>query len=602
MAHFPSRVGILRPIGEMVSMRFLVPMSARLYAGFAAILGLLSFSTVTLAQPARVATPRLLVVISVDQLCQDYLIRFQDNFPEDPRASLFRNVLLNGAWYPNCHHQHAITLTAPGHAVLLTGAYPNTHGVIRNDWFDRGTGKSRYCVADSTTEVIGIPSGKSVSPRALLVDTVGDRLKTATAGRSKVFGVAIKDRAAILMAGHLADAAYWLESNQWVTSSYYRSDLPGYLRNLNDGKSIEQFRGKTWNLLLPQSQYHNQTADDNVHENPPAGWTAAFPHVLANMGELTADEFGEHVLFSPFGNEYTLLAAREIIAHEKLGADDVPDLLAINFSSNDYVGHAYGPLSYEVEDMTYRTDRQLAEFTSYLDKQVGSGHWTLAVTSDHGVAPIPEMMAEVRTNGAQSLPAKRNPLGDPKLLKQQLEALLREALNVKETGNADAKDLILELDPNQIYLNHEHPQMAGKELAHAREVIRDWLLDQPHVAAAATREELLGGGDARLLRQLRLSFHAVRGGDVLFCYTPYSMPGSTLVNAKPRGTTHGSPWHYDTHVPLLLLGHGVAPGRYERQVSPANLAPTAACLLGVDAPSGCVEAPLQEALLPMKKF
>lgn len=587
---------------KMASMNCLAPISIWPLTRIATFWIFLSFSGVAYPQPNSVTSPRLLVVISVDQLCQDYLIRFQDNFPDNPRESLFRNVLLNGAWYPNCHHQHAITLTAPGHGVLLTGAYPNTHGVIRNDWFDRGSGKTRYCVSDPNTETIGVPSDRSMSPRVLLVDTVGDRLKAATAGKSKVFGVAIKDRAAILMAGHLADAAFWLEKNQWVTSSYYRSDLPGYLRNLNDGKSIEQFRGKTWDLLLPQEKYHNQTDDDNVYENPPKGWTAAFPHMLANVGELTSDEFGEHVLFSPFGNEYTLLAAHEIIEHEKLGADEVPDLLVMNFSSNDYVGHAFGPLSYEVEDMTYRTDRQLAEFTAYLDKQVGAGHWTLAITSDHGVAPIPEMVAEPTANGAQSLPAKRNPLGELKTVKQRLEGLLRRELKIDESSNDDAKDVILDLDPNQIYLNHEHPQMASGKLAHARMVIRDWLLDQPHVAAAATREELLGGGDARLLRQLRLSFHAVRGGDVLFCYTPYSIPGSSLVNAKPKGTTHGSPWTYDTHVPLLLLGYGIVPGRYERQVSPANLAPTASCLLGIDSPGGCVEAPLQEALVPAQKF
>lgn len=555
---------------------------------------------VNAAQPESSAAPRLVVVVSVDQLCQDYLIRFQDNFP-DARESLFRAVLEQGAWYPNCHHEHAFTITAPGHAVQLTGAYPCTNGVIGNDWFDRTTGKSRYCVADPTVKIVGIPEGKSMSPRALLVDTVGDRLKLATNGEAKVIGIAIKDRAAILMSGHLADAAYWLEKNQWVTSTYYRLDLPGYLRNLNEGKAIDQYRGKTWELLLPREKYHNQGPDDNEYENPPAGFTAAFPHALADAGELTPDAFGDQVLFSPFGNDYTLLAAREIIVHEKLGADQVPDLLTINFSSNDYVGHAFGPLSYEAEDMTYRTDRQLAEFVKFLDERVGKGLWSLALTADHGVAPIPEMVAKPSEPGERSLPAKRNPLGDLKTVRGLLETLVRTKLKIKDPSEGEpGTKVILELEANQVYVNHDLPELVG-QMAAAQGLIRDWLLAQPYVAAAATRDELLRGGNARLQEKLRLSFHPSRSGDVLFVYTPYSIPGSSATG-KPKGTTHGSPWHYDTHVPLLLIGQGIAPGCYDRRVSPACLAPTASRLLGVDSPGGCIVEPLQEALQSVKKF
>ena len=532
--------------------------------------------------------PRLIVVVSVDQFCQDYLIRFQDNFSTDPQESVFRSIMQNGAWFPNCHHAHAFTYTAPGHAVQLTGAYPCTSGVIENQWFDRASGASRYCVSDPTVEVIGLPSEKPMSPRVLLVDTVGDCLRLATNGKAKVVGVAIKDRAAILMSGHRANAAYWLEKNQWVTSSYYRNDLPGYLRVLNQGNAIDQYRGKTWELALPKERYHNQGEDDNEFENPPVGFSAAFPHALAKKGELTPEKFGEQVLFSPFGNEYTLLAAREIIDNEKLGADDIPDLLAINFSSNDYIGHAFGPMSFEVEDMTYRTDRQLALFTKYLDEKVGVGRWTLAITSDHGVAPIPELIAKQPQSGMQILTAKRNPLGELKIVRERLDAMIRKELQLGAATAEDSEKVILDLDSNQVYLNHEHSKMRGELLVAAQRIVRDWLLSQPYVAGAATREELLGGGNARLMQQLRLSFHPGRSGDVLFVYTPYSIPGSTAVNAKSKGTTHGSPWHYDTNVPLLLLGNGIAPGRYERRVSPAQLAPTVSRLLGINSPGGCV--------------
>jgi predicted AlkP superfamily pyrophosphatase or phosphodiesterase len=543
------------------------------------------------AQELKPGGPKLLVVVSVDQFCQDYLIRFQDNFPTNPNDSLFRAVLDQGAYFANCHHAHAFTITAPGHAVQLTGTYPGTHGVIENDWFDRTTGKTRYCVSDPTVEVVGVTSTKPMSPRVLLVDTVGDRLKLATGGKSKVFGVAIKDRAAILMTGHRADCAFWMEKNQWVTSTYYRDSLPGYIRNLNDSKAIEQFRGKTWDLLLTRDKYRNNGPDENEFENPPSGWTSTFPHKLAKAGELTPDKFGDHVLFSPFGNDYTLMAAREVIEHEKLGQDEYPDLLAINFSSNDYVGHAFGPQSLEVEDMTYRTDRQLAEFTAYLDLKVGKGNWTLALTADHGVAPIPEMVAKPQQDGQQALPGKRAPLGDLKAVREKLEGMLRNELEMPE-GSAK---VIHDLDTNQVYFNYDNKDLTETRLAKGRILIKEWIAKQPYVAAAATREELMGGGNARLLQQMRLSFNPTRSGDVLYCLVPYAIPAASA-SAKPKGTTHGSPWHYDTHVPLLLIGKGIVPGRFDRRISPAFLAPTASRLLGVDSPGGCAEDPLHEAL------
>lgn len=578
----------IRRLPLMTSHRFLVAVFLLLLIGMSA--------TSAVAQPPASKGPKLLVVVSVDQFCQDYLIRFQDNFPA-ASESMFRAVMEQGAYFANCHHAHAFTITAPGHSVQLSGTYPGTTGIIENDWFDRTTGKVRYCVSDPTVEVVGIPTGKPMSPRVLLVDTVGDRLKLASGGRSKVFGVSIKDRAAILMTGHRADCAFWLEKNQWVTSTYYRSDLPGYMRNLNDSKAIEQFRGQTWDLLLPSDKYHNNGPDENEFENPPSGWTSTFPHKLAGVGELTADKFGDHVLFSPFGNDYTLLAARQVIEHEKLGQDEFPDLLAINFASNDYIGHAFGPLSLEVEDMTYRTDRQLAAFMAYLDTQVGQGNWTLALTADHGVAPIPEMVAVQQPGGQQALPGKRAPLGDIKAVREKLEALLRKEFKLAES---DPK-VIHDLDTNQVYFNYGNPVLTEARLIKAAEIVQAWLLKQPYIAAAATRAELLGGGRDRLLHQMRLSFNPMRSGDVLYCYVPYAIPAASAT-AKPKGTTHGSPWHYDTHVPLLLIGNSIVPGRYDRRISPAFLAPTASRLLGVDSPGGCNEDPLFEAINLGKKF
>jgi predicted AlkP superfamily pyrophosphatase or phosphodiesterase len=525
--------------------------------------------------------PKLIVVVSVDQLCQDYLIRFRDNF--DAKGG-FRRVFDHGSHYTQCHHRHAFTVTAPGHAVQLTGAYPDTSGIVGNDWFDRITGKSAYCVADPSVQVIGTTNGKPMSPKNLLVETVGDVLKLQTAGRSKVFGIAIKDRAAILMTGHNADAAYWLENNVWVTSTYYRSDLPGYLRNLNEGQQIEKYRSQVWSLSLPAEKYHNVGPDENDWENPPEGWTTAFPHKMAGPGELTPYKFAEQVLRSPYGNDLTLEAARAIVEGEKLGQDEFPDLLCINLSPNDYVGHAFGPHSLEVEDMTYRTDHQLGELMEWLDETIGAGQWTLLLTADHGVAPIVQYAKQMR------LPAVRNALGNLGAAKNKLEARLRLQLLA---GNTD-KPIIQNFEDNQVYLQHDHPVFGGdreNKFVLAQSIIRDWLLDQQHVVAALTRDELAAGGRGQLNGQLQRAFHPRRSGDVLYVLAPYCVPGG------PKGTTHGSPWHYDTHVPCLLVGAGiVSGGHFDRPVSPACFATTVAELVGCNWPAANVEQPLREAL------
>lgn len=538
----------------------------------------LVFLSLATAPSSAADRPKLVVVVSVDQFCQDYLIRFRDNFAAE---GMFRQVDARGAAFANCNHAHAYTVTAPGHSVQLTGAYPGTTGIIGNNWLDRYTGKSVYCVQDEDVEVVGYPTGKGMSPRNLLVTTVGDVLKLASGNRSKVFGVAIKDRAAILMSGHAANSAFWLQDNVWVTSTYYRQDLPPYLRVLNDGKAIERFRGQTWDLLLPKEKYHNVRPDDFAYENPPKGFTASFPHRLLKKGEGTDKQFGDHVLFSPFGNELTLEGARAVVLGEQLGKDEFPDILTINFSSNDYVGHAFGPYSLEVEDMTYRTDLQLGGFMKFLDEQVGQGNWMLALTADHGVAPIPEFAAQ------QKLPGIRNPLGSLRQRKGELEAAVRQQIGATEAAD---KPLVMELNEHQVMFDQNHPALTGEKFGQAQIAARDWLLAQPHVAEAVTRDDMLAGETGKRAVQFRNSFNPHRSGDVFFAFTPYAIPGGS------KGTTHGSPWHYDTNVPLLLIGAGIEPGHYTRSVGPASLAATVARLVGVNFPPAAVEFPLEEAL------
>lgn len=549
------------------------PYPVRLPAILLAVVALLA-----LPAAGRGEKPQLIIAMSADQLCQEYLVRFRDNFAADGG---FRRVFQEGAEFANCNHRHAFTVTGPGHAVQLTGTYPNQHGIVGNNWFDRATGKDVYCCDDPSVQLLGLPNAKGVSPKKMLVETVGDVLKLSSGNRSKVFGVAIKDRVAMLMAGHNADAAYWLEDNLWTTSTYYRQDLPAYLRVLNEPQCTEKFRGQAWNLLLAKEKYHNQGPDKNTWENPPKGFTSEFPHSLTGKENLTPLQFGDLAVISPFGNEVTLEAVRNVIAGEQLGKDEHPDLLCINLSSTDFVGHAFGPHSLEVEDMCYHTDRQLGEFFRWLDDNVGRGKWTFALTADHGVAPIVEYAKQMR------LPAKRSPLGKTDEVKAKLESALRQRL---AAGDSPVKGaLVQKVEDYQVFLQNDHELLSGRNFAAAQLIVRDWLLSQNDVVAAFTREELVKTGDSKLFEQVQRTFHPRRSGDVLFVLAPYCVPGA-------RGTTHGSPWHYDTHVPLLLLGCGVKQGRFEREVSPACVAATVAELLQVDYPSANAEEPVREAL------
>jgi hypothetical protein len=478
--------------------------------------------------------------------------------------------------------------------VQLTGCYSSEHGIIDNEWFDRQKGKKVYCVADPAVKLLGTTiADATVSPRNLWADTLGDRLKIVNR-RSKVFGIAIKDRASILMTGHLADAAYWMSNDGlWITSDYYREDLPGYLRAINESDAIERYAGQTWDLLLPADQYVHGEVEDSFGEKPYAGASADFPHVI--LDDIKHANFVKQLAGGPFGNEVLLQAAAAVLEYEELGQDDAPDMLCINLSSNDYVGHSFGPHSLEVEDMTYRTDRQLGAFVDLINERLAGRPWILAITADHAICPIPEIMQK------RGLPAGRDPFGKAndkghyEELSASLDAMLRKALKVPDTQK---EPLIQFSTEKEVFLQVDHPAFQGDRLPQAQRLVRDYLLQQPAVAAAATRYQLLyGQGNTKLDQMFRRAFHPKRSGDVLYAMRPYYIYGTA-------GTTHGSPWQYDTHVPLLLLSQGepgegrvsLRPGKYHANVSPAHLAPTLARLLNVTPPAMCVEEAIEEVL------
>ena len=543
---------------------------------------LVAVGTVTSHNDALLAEqPKLVLVVSVDQLCYSYLKQYRDGFAED---GFFRTVEREGASFANCYHRHAFTFTGPGHSVILTGAYPNRTAIIGNGWFDPAWGRDRYCVEDPDSQLVGLPEGEggdAMSPASLQAETLGDVLKRSTAGKAKVFGIALKDRAGILMAGRRADAAYWFNSRRWVTSTYYRDELPGYFRTWNESRIVEQYAGASWNLTYPIERYHLVRPDDYEHENDGFGLGKAFPHRLALADDKA---FDKQLPITPIGNQLTLEAALMLIEFEELGKDDVTDFLAVGLSANDYAGHQYGPYSLEVQDITYRTDQLLSQFVAQLNARVGEGNWTLALTADHGVAPLPEFLEELGR-----VPTLRNPLGDVDLNEFQalLEGKLRQALGEPPEG----EQYVLKAEVNQINLNRNPDVLANGRLQQARQTIKTALLEHGAIHAAYTRDEILAanGSAGRLLSHFKKAFHAERSGDVLFVLPPYTIQSRSAA-------THGSPWAYDTHVPLLLMGAGVKPGEYTKQCSPANLGPTLAKLLMVESPMHAVERPLDEVL------
>lgn len=547
--------------------------------------------------------PGLIVVVSVDQLAYEYLDRFRDNFAED---GFLRRVERTGAWYAQAHHRHAFTLTGPGHAVFLTGTYPYRGGVIGNDWYDRATGKSRYCVEDTAYPIVGAPTDKAelkgVSPQSLLVETLGDVLKRVTGGKSKVFGVTLKDRAAVLMAGRAADGAYWFDANTgaWVTSRYYREQLPDYLAAANAGDLAESWLGSSWNLLLAADRYRLNCPDDNPYEGDLEGLGAAFPHRLtadlpSATESTTTKNYYKQLVGTPFGNDMTLRVAQMIVERERLGQDEHPDLLAIGFSANDYVGHSYGPQSLEVEDITYRTDKLLGQLLDYLDEKIGRGRWVLGLSADHAVSPLPEYAVTI------GLPAARNPMGDAKEFLAKLESHL-----AAKFGPAGDKPYVAKLESQQVFLRAEgEPAVSNAPSEALQDAACEFLRRQPAIVSAITRHEILNSAtpplplapeyasfltpETHLLSMYRKTFHRERSGDVLFTLKPYHIVGSLKA-------THGSPWRYDTHVPLLLVGAGIVKVRSDRPVSPAALAPTLAGAVRVPAPAQNEEQVLIEAL------
>jgi predicted AlkP superfamily pyrophosphatase or phosphodiesterase len=518
---------------------------------------LLALTTLAVALPARqsAAGPdiRLVLLIAVDQFRYDYLTRFRADYTDG-----FKRLLTDGAVFTNANLEHYPTVTAIGHATMLSGATPSVSGIIGNDWFDRETGATVTSVSDPNVKPVGAVTGSPSSPRRLLVSTIGDELKMASLAPKgapdapRVFGVSLKDRSAILPVGRGADAAYWWDTKtgSFVTSTYYRPEAPDWVRTFNDRKSADAHAGGSWTVL-----------------STPATILRQFP---AERGDALYDA----IYGSPYGNELLLEFAGELLDRERLGQRNATDLLSISFSSNDSVGHTYGPDSPQVRDIAIRTDRAIGRLLGQIDKAVGLQRTLVALTADHGVAPLPESLRERALPGGR-LTTKE--LFDP--IRQALSSRFGEGTWLAATAGSSP------------YLNYELVETRQLDLSQVRRIAAAAAVKVPHVARVYTRDQLLRGDvtNDRIGTRVLRGFNAQRSGDLEIILEPYWI-------RQAQGTTHGTPYSYDTHIPLILMGRRIKPGEYSADVALNDLAPTLATLTGVEIPSGSVGRVLTEAL------
>jgi predicted AlkP superfamily pyrophosphatase or phosphodiesterase len=552
---------------------------------------------------ARAQPPRLVVLVSIDQFPREYLDRFGRVFA----TGGFRRLLEQGADYRECHHEHLATFTGPGHAVMLTGAYPVHTGIVDNSWYSRAAGREVGCVEDARATTVCSPSAQAdepsqtgVAPPASLSTTVGDALRLGTDMRARVVSAAIKERSAVLMGGQRPNGAYWFDARTctFVTSTYYMDRLPGWLDQVNARQLCKPYVGQSWSKVRSDLDYARYAdTDDAVYERPPFGLGRTFPHPIkevirngANAMHREKDRYNA-VVSTPAGGDVLLQLAVAAIDGEQLGADDVPDILALGFSSNDIVGHAYGTQSQEVLDVTLRTDRTIAQLVDTLDAKIGRDRWLLVLTSDHGIAPIPEYLEQQRLIPAREDHYRRT--GDA--ARSIVERALAQRFFATAAPPPTFRNFITAWLPPFVYVSPQTPAVlpgtpSFDELLHA---VRDETMKLDGVKRVYVRGErfALAVSNDPFDRRVYRSWHAENGGDLVVVMDPY------WLDTESAATTHGSPYRYDTHVPMLLYGAGVRAGRYDRPVAVVDLAVTLSRVLGVTPPPMSEGEVLREALL-----
>ncbi len=521
--------------------------------------------------------PRLVVGIVVDQMRADMVQRYWSNFGEGG----FRRLAREGAYLRNTHYSYAPTYTAPGHASIYTGATPAYHGIVGNDLYDRTTGEEYYCATDARVKGVGCNDAVGArSPVRLLSTTLADELERRTERRSITVGVSLKDRGAIMPIGRTGDAAYWFTGGvegAFGTSTWYRSELPSWLQAFNAEARAARYLDRTWELLLPRERYHEVLPDDNPYEIPLSGAVSAtLPQDLAAL-HRTSGSTGI-LAYTPWGNAIITDLALAAMEGEGMGVDEVTDLLAISYSSTDILGHRVGPRALELEDMYVRLDRELERLFKELDSRVGADRYVVFLTADHAAAEVPAHAKDLKAS-AGYVPM------------DEVRAELSSVLSDRYGDGPWVRHILNE----QVWLNDSLIARRGLDPVPMRELVVRTLLQRADIAFAHTADRLQGPLLASAPgRALQNGFHTARSGDVAFVMQPGYF--ERMGDGPGRGTTHGSIWNYDTHVPLFFMGRGIRQGEVVRRTAITDIAPTLAMLLGTALPDAAIGDPIGEVL------
>lgn len=533
----------------------------------------MSFVCMTHAQTGKATSstpprPKIIVGMMVDQMRWDYLYRFQDRYTEGG----FKRLIREGFSCENTLIDYSPTVTACGHVSVYTGSVPAIHGIVGNGWYERDLGKEVGCVDDKSVNLVGsAEGGTGESPRNNLSTTITDQLRIASNFQSKTVGVAIKDRASILPAGHAATAAFWYNGSDgnFVTSTYYMDELPEWAKRFNDKKVVDSYFKNDWNTLYPINTYTLSTADDKSYEGTANGEAKpVFPH---NLKQFIGKNYGA-VRTTPYGNTLTFDFAKAAIEGYNLGGGKFTDFLAVSFSSPDAIGHTYGPNSIEIEDNYLRLDKELADFFTYLDKRFGKGNYLYFITADHGVSESPGFYLENKMpSGA---------IEDKDFSKALLDGL-KEKYGIEKP--------VLSFSNSQLYMNWEAFDKKGINRSDVGRTIKDILLKAPGIANVLESEALGTAPVPEHIKSMLIrGYNVKRSGDFVV------IPQPTWKGGSLKGATHGTWYPYDAHIPLVWMGWKIKPGHTNRVTGMTDIAPTLAALLHIQMPSGAIGKPITE--------
>jgi predicted AlkP superfamily pyrophosphatase or phosphodiesterase len=512
--------------------------------------------------------PKLIVGVIVDQMRNDYIYRYWNRYGNGG----FKKLVTGGYYFKNAHYNYIPTYTGPGHACVYTGSTPSENGIIANEWFDRDKKDMMNCVEDKSVNPVGTTNEKHKrSPKNLLASTLGDELKINSNGKAKVFGIALKDRSAIFPAGHAADGAFWLDdkTGNFVSSTWYMNQLPEWVNAFNNRNLIMTYFAQGWNTLYPIETYTNSISDDNRYEKAHVKKDkSVFPYTY--QAQIDGKNYGT-IAATTHGNTLTKEMVLACLKAEQLGKDEVTDLLAISFSSPDIIGHSTGPRSVEMEDTYLRLDKDLEDLINQLDKEVGKDNYTLFLTADHGGADVPNHLVD-----------NKIPAGN---INKDSITLAIKKYALKNFGDSV---IISSVSNDQVFLNHNRIADLKLNTKDIKQSITEFLMAYKGVAEVYPNEVLkttqFTGRENKAL--LQRGYNHQRSGDLLYILQPAWM------EYQDKGTTHGSSYIYDTHVPLIFYGSGVVTGQTQEYVTITQIAPTLCAFLQINFTNATTANPL----------